>query len=62
MTRLPYASVVGSLIYSMICTRPDIIFVMCLVSRYQSDYSNTLASCENDLLIPQGHYTLFSLI
>ena len=34
MTRIPYASAVGSLIYVMICTRPDIAYVVGLVSRY----------------------------
>ena len=34
---IPYASIVGSLIYAMLCTRPDIYFVVGMVSRYQSD-------------------------
>ena len=34
---IPYASVVESLIYAMLCTRPDICFVVGMVSRYQSD-------------------------
>ena len=37
MSRVPYASVVGSLMYVMMCTRPDICFVVGLVSRYQSN-------------------------
>ena len=37
MSRVPYASVVGSLMYAMMCTRPDICFVVGLVSRYQSN-------------------------
>ena len=37
MRRILYASTVGSLMYAMLCTRPDICFVVGMVSRYQSD-------------------------
>ena len=37
MRGIPYASTVGSLMYAMLCTRPDICFVVGMVSRYQSD-------------------------
>ncbi|RVW85792.1 Retrovirus-related Pol polyprotein from transposon TNT 1-94 [Vitis vinifera] len=37
MRRVPYASVVGSLMYAMLCTRPDICFAVGVVSRYQSN-------------------------
>ena len=37
MRGIPYASAVGSLMYAMLCTRPDICFAMGMVSRYQSD-------------------------
>ena len=36
MRGIPYASAVGSLMYAMLCTRPDIYFAMGMVSRYQS--------------------------
>ena len=39
MRGIPYASVVGSLMYAMLCTRLDICFVVGMVSRYQSDSS-----------------------
>ena len=32
MSRVPYASAVRSLMYAMMCTRPDICFVVGLVS------------------------------
>ncbi|XP_075086230.1 secreted RxLR effector protein 161-like [Nicotiana tabacum] len=35
MSRVPYSSVVGSLMYAMMCTRPDICYAVVLVSRYQ---------------------------
>ena len=37
MTRVPYANAVGSLMYAMMCTRPDICYVVGLVSRFQSN-------------------------
>ena len=37
MSNVPYSSAVGSLMYAMLCTRPDICFVVGLVSRYQSN-------------------------
>ena len=36
MRGIPYASAVGSLMYAILCTRPDIYFVVGMVSRYQS--------------------------
>lgn len=40
MIKIPYLSVVGSLIYAMICTRHDITYAVSLVSRYQLDPSS----------------------
>ncbi|KAA0038367.1 gag/pol protein [Cucumis melo var. makuwa] len=37
MRKIPYASAVGSLMYAMLCTRPDICFLVRMVSRYQSN-------------------------
>jgi len=37
MRAIPYASAVGSLMYAMLCTRPDICHAVGLVSRYQSN-------------------------
>ena len=37
MRGIPYASAVGSLMYAMLCTRPDICFAVDMVSRYQLD-------------------------
>lgn len=37
MKGIPYSSVVGSLMYAMICTRPDICHAVGLVSRFQSN-------------------------
>ena len=37
MSRIPFASAIGSLMYAMLCTRPDICYAVGIVSRYQSD-------------------------
>ena len=36
MSHVPYASVVGSLMYAMVCTRPNIAHVVGVLSRYMS--------------------------
>ena len=36
MSKVPYASVIGSLIYAMVCTRPDIAHAVGVVSRFMS--------------------------
>ena len=41
MRKVPYAEVVGSLMYDMLCTRPDIYYIVGMVSRYQSNYGPT---------------------
>lgn len=37
MRRCPYASAVGSLMYAMLCTRPDIAYAVGIVSKFQSN-------------------------
>nr|GFC51744.1 retrovirus-related Pol polyprotein from transposon TNT 1-94 [Tanacetum cinerariifolium] len=37
MDRFPYTSVVGSLMYAMVCTRPDLAHAVCVVSRFLSN-------------------------
>ena len=37
MARVPYVSAVESLMYAMLCTRPDIYFAVGMVSHYQSN-------------------------
>ena len=37
MSRIPYASAIGSIMYAMLCTRPDVAYAISLTSRYQAD-------------------------
>ena len=38
MSRIPYASAIGSIMYAMLCTRPDVAFAVSVTSRFQSMY------------------------
>ena len=37
MQNIPYTSVVGSLMYAQVCTRPDIAYVTGMLGRYLSN-------------------------
>jgi hypothetical protein len=37
MSKVPYCSVVGSLMYAMVCSRPDLSYVISIVRRYMSN-------------------------
>ena len=37
MAKVPYSSAVGSIMYAMICTRPDIAYAVGMVSKYMSN-------------------------
>ena len=37
MSKIPYASVIGSIMYAMLCTRPDVSYALNITSRYQSN-------------------------
>ncbi|KAL8094312.1 hypothetical protein AgCh_036005 [Apium graveolens] len=37
MSKIPYASAIGSIMYAMLCTRPDVAYSISVTSRYQSN-------------------------
>ncbi|XP_042983134.1 secreted RxLR effector protein 161-like [Carya illinoinensis] len=37
MHQIPYASIVGSVMYATVCTRPDLIYAVSVVSRFMSN-------------------------
>ncbi|KAK8569061.1 hypothetical protein V6N13_106935 [Hibiscus sabdariffa] len=45
MSQIPYASAIGSILYAMICTRPDLSYALSMTSRYQANPG-------------EGHWTL----
>ena len=55
MEAIPYASVVGSIMYAQICTQPDISFAIGMLGRYQSNRNGTLESCKESSEILTGN-------
>ena len=54
MTKIPYSSVVGSLMYAMVCTKPDIIYAVGIVSRFLDNFEKEhLGSCEVDTQVSE---------
>jgi len=37
MSKIPYASAVGSIMYAMMCTRPDVSYALSMTSRFQGN-------------------------
>ena len=37
MSQIPYASAIRSIMYAMICTRPDLSYALSMTSRYQAN-------------------------
>ena len=37
MNKIPYASAIGSIMYAMLCIRPDIAHALSVTSKYQAD-------------------------
>ena len=37
MEKIPYASVIGSIMYAMLCIRPDVAFALSVTSRFQAN-------------------------
>lgn len=38
MELIPYANIIGSLMYAMICTRPNVALAVSVTSRFMSDF------------------------
>ncbi|XP_075099148.1 secreted RxLR effector protein 161-like [Nicotiana tabacum] len=49
MKDIPYASLVGSLLYAHVCTRPDIAFAVGMLGRYQSNHGLDHWKVDSDL-------------
>ncbi|RVX00967.1 Retrovirus-related Pol polyprotein from transposon TNT 1-94 [Vitis vinifera] len=45
MRIIPYSSLVSSLMYAQVCTRPDIAFVVGMLGRLEQSWESTLESC-----------------
>ncbi|KAL8097443.1 hypothetical protein AgCh_030536 [Apium graveolens] len=50
-SKIPYASAIGSIMYAMLCTRPDVAYSISVTSRYQSNpegYTDSSFQSESD--------------
>ena len=65
MEAIPYASATGSIMYAMLCTRPDVAYALSVTSRFQSNPGNEhwitvknilkyLRNTKNDFLVYGG--------
>ncbi|KAK8554366.1 hypothetical protein V6N12_031330 [Hibiscus sabdariffa] len=43
MSQIPYALAIGSIMYAMICTRPDLSYALSMTSRYQANPASEAA-------------------
>ena len=59
ISRVPYANFVGSLMYVMMCTHPDICYVIGLVNRYQS---KALDGSQVDSTISEKNFRLHAML
>ena len=37
MSMIPYALAIGSIMYDMLCTRPDVFYALSVTNKYQSN-------------------------
>ncbi|GJT71001.1 putative RNA-directed DNA polymerase [Tanacetum coccineum] len=60
MDRVPYASVVGSLMYAMVCTRPNLAHAVGVVSRFLSNPDLDLARNKDNMKSTSGYLMTFA--
>ena len=44
MDKIPYGSAIGSIMYAMLCTRPDVSYALRRTTRFQSNLGMSLDS------------------
>ena len=62
MAQVPYSNTVGSLMYTIMCTRPDICHAIGLVSRFQANLGIALESSKVDIQRPQMNSRLYAML
>lgn len=50
MSQIPYASIIGSIIYAMLCTQSDVLYALSMTRKYQSDLSEPDWTAVKDIL------------
>ena len=51
MSKVPYASAIGSIMYAMLCTRVDVAYALSVTSRFQQDPGESHWSAVKNILI-----------
>ncbi|KAL4282170.1 hypothetical protein GQ457_03G015050 [Hibiscus cannabinus] len=57
MSQIPYASAIGSIMYAMICTRPDLSYALSMTSRYQANPGEGVVSSKSSKQDTVADYT-----
>ena len=61
MNHVPYANAIGSLIYAMVCTRPDLSHAVSMVSSHMHDLGRgSLRGSEMDSMVHQKYHKCWS--
>jgi hypothetical protein len=50
MRVIHYASTIGSVMYTTLCTRPDVSYILSAMSKYQSDFGEAHWTIEKNIL------------
>ena len=50
VSSIPYSSTIGSIMYAMLCTRPDVIYALGIVSRFQADLGEDYLKAMKNIL------------
>ena len=54
MSRIPYASAVGPIMYAMLCTCPNVTYALSMTSRFQSDLGESHWTAVKNFLVCGG--------
>lgn len=55
MAKVPYASIVGSMVYVMLHTHPNIIYAVGVLSQYMNKLGKVTNKPWNEYVIPEEH-------
>jgi ATP-binding cassette subfamily B (MDR/TAP) protein 1 len=56
MSRVPYSSVVGYLMYAMVCSQPDLSYAMSLASRYMDNPGKYIGRLFSGFQVSSWHF------
>lgn len=62
MIKIHYASVVGSLMHTMVCTRPDITYAISVVSRFSQIQAKSIRLLLNGFEVSQRYFQILLVL